>query len=387
MLKPNGRPLASRQNNQIQILLQLVLFVDQRPSSQAHIQRIRNYLQDLQVNYAFDLQVIEVGEQPYLVEHFRLVATPALVKIHPEPTQTLAGSDLVAQLKKWWLRWQDELEEQSTDLVVQDNGSLAMNNIGYAAELMRLSDDIFRLQQENAELLEQLNFKDQVLAMLVHDLRSPLTAASIAVETLELSQNKETERAKNLKQQLFKQARAQFRSMNRMINDILQAAKGKNAELKLKPRPLYFQDLCQEIITQVRKRVETKGQELVTDLPQDLPTVYADPELMRQVIINLLDNAIKYTPEGGTIQLSILHRTTQKIQVSVCDTGPGIPLEKRDLIFEGHFRLQRDQEKEGYGLGLSLCQKVIRLHYGHIWVDDKPNQGSCFHFTLPVYRK
>jgi two-component system clock-associated histidine kinase SasA len=86
------------------------------------------------------------------------------------------------------------------------------------------------------------------------------------------------------------------------------------------------------------------------------------------------------------IQVSVLHRTTQKVQVSVCDNGPGIPDENQKHIFEDHFRLQRDEMKEGYGIGLSLCQRIIRAHQGQIWVDSAPSQGSCFHFTLPVYR-
>jgi two-component system clock-associated histidine kinase SasA len=125
---------------------------------------------------------------------------------------------------------------------------------------------------------------------------------------------------------------------------------------------------------------------LIDDIPQDVPFVFADEELIRQVIVNLLDNAIKYTPDGGKITLSILHRTTQKVQVSIADNGPGIPETKQESIFEGHFRLQRDQEKDGYGLGLSLCRKIIRAHYGQIWVNSVPEQGSCFVFTLPVHR-
>jgi two-component system clock-associated histidine kinase SasA len=103
------------------------------------------------------------------------------------------------------------------------------------------------------------------------------------------------------------------------------------------------------------------------------------------VLINLLDNAIKYTPEGGTIRISCLHRTTQKVQLSICDTGPGIPEENYESIFEERFRLKRDEAKDGYGIGLALCQRIVRAHYGQIWVDSAPNGGSCFHFTLPVY--
>jgi two-component system, OmpR family, clock-associated histidine kinase SasA len=74
------------------------------------------------------------------------------------------------------------------------------------------------------------------------------------------------------------------------------------------------------------------------------------------------------------------------VQISICDNGPGIPTDKRELVFEDRFRLQRDVDQEGYGIGLSLCQKIIRAHYGQIWVDSVPSQGSCFHFTLPVCR-
>jgi two-component system clock-associated histidine kinase SasA len=80
-----------------------------------------------------------------------------------------------------------------------------------------------------------------------------------------------------------------------------------------------------------------------------------------------------------------LHRTTQKVQVSICDNGPGIPEEQREQIFEDAFRLERDAEADGYGIGLSLCQKIVQAHYGKIWVDSISGQGSCFHFTLPAY--
>jgi two-component system, OmpR family, clock-associated histidine kinase SasA len=104
-------------------------------------------------------------------------------------------------------------------------------------------------------------------------------------------------------------------------------------------------------------------------------------------MINLLDNAIKYTPEGGKITISGLHRTTQKVQFSISDSGLGIPEAKRDRIFENHYRLERDESKDGYGIGLCLCQRIIRAHYGQIWVEESSSGGAWFHFTLPVYPK
>lgn len=382
MLEPPNHQTTAKTDQTAPMSIQLLLFVDERPSSQEYIQPIRDYVRTVSQDCSCQLEVIEIHEQPHLVEHFRLVATPALVKVVPEPRQTLAGSNLVNQLKKWWPKWVSSLEENYNAPTTKKS-----NSVGYSGELMRLSDEIFRLKKDKENLQEQLKFKDQVLAMLAHDLRSPLTAASIAVETLELAQDQEpSEKQQKLTTQLFQQTRNQFRVMNRLITDILQASKSMNAQLQVHHAEVFLPRLSKEIVEQYNDLLTEKSLKLIQDVPQDVPSVYADEELIRQVIVNLIDNAIKYTPEGGQLTLSILHRTSQKIQVSVCDTGPGIPEEKQERIFEGHFRLQRDQGKEGYGLGLSLCRKIIRVHYGQIWVDSVPEQGSCFHFTLPVYR-
>lgn len=378
--------------------LQLLLFVDERPSSQQQVQLLRCYLKELQASYPFELQVIDVGEQPYLAEHFKLVATPALIKIHPAPRQTLTGSNLIAQLKNWWPRWQNSVEAylklddcppESSD---KEQSILTpkppIRSVADSAEVIRLRDEIFRLKQEKEKLLEQLQFKDRVIAMLAHDLRNPLTAVSIAIETLESNYNQQggvSSLKPALTSQLFKQARSQTRTMDQMIAGLLQVARGTSAELRLQPIKLELEAICQDVLEHLGDRIQAKCQHLETDIPKDLPCVYADPERLRQVLMNLLDNALKYTPKGGTVSISGLHRTTQKVQVSVGDTGPGIPEDNRLRIFEERFRLQRDEAKEGYGIGLSLCQRIVRAHYGQIWVEEAPNGGSCFHFTLPVY--
>jgi two-component system, OmpR family, clock-associated histidine kinase SasA len=174
--------------------------------------------------------------------------------------------------------------------------------------------------------------------------------------------------------------------MNTMITDILEATRGTQEGVKIQPGAIDLITICQHVMDNLESNISARSQQIDTDIPTDLPTVYGDPEQIKQVITNLLDNAIKYTPPGGRISLSILHRTTQKIQVSICDNGPGIPEEKRTRIFEDRYRLERDEKLQGYGIGLSLCQRIVRAHYGQIWVDSVPKQGSCFHFTLPVYR-
>ncbi|WP_414543041.1 histidine kinase [Nostoc sp. CCY0012] len=399
MLKHDYMQVSQDQPIYSEAPLQLLLFVDGRPKSRQQVQRIRAYLKELQAEYNFELQIIDVGQQPYLAEHFKLIATPALIKIHPEPRQIIAGSNIIAQLKNWWPRWQTavdaylKLQEDLEDRIDDNNRVLSpkatIRSVAVSAELIKLSDEVFRLKQEKEKLQEQLQFKDRVIAMLAHDLRNPLTAAAIAIETLQSNYNIETGEFQRLKPSmaahLLKQARSQTKTIDRMIADLLQVGRGNDTELPIIPEKMVIGNLCLDVLEELRDRYIAKSQKIETDIPKDLPCVYADPERVRQVIVNLLDNAIKYTPDGGTISIAGLHRTTQKVQFSIGDTGPGIPIENRDRIFENHFRLQRDQGKDGYGIGLCLCQRIIRAHYGQIWVDSAPNGGAWFHFTLPVY--
>jgi two-component system clock-associated histidine kinase SasA len=415
---------AAEQSGPTGASLQLLLFVDQRPGSVQHIQQVHAYLETLRDECHFDLQVIDIGEHPYLAEHFKLIASPALVKIYPEPRQTLAGGNLISQLKLFWSQWQDALQSATpTSVQARQEPDLApvvpthadgtsdalatanqiasrddiqpvpptQNTFAYASELLQLSDEIFRLKQETEELQEQLLFKDSVIAMLAHDLRNPLTAAAIALETLEMGLKRKSDDSTQIQlsadmiAQLLKHARTQTRAIDRMITDILQGSRDRESKLRLQPQGLDLAILWIEVLDYLSKQIQSKLQITKTDFPKDLPNVYADKERVRQVLINLMDNAIKYTPENGTIRLSMLHRTTQKVQVSICDDGPGIPAESQKHIFEDHYRLQRDEAQSGYGIGLSLCQRIIRAHYGQIWVDSVLGQGSCFHFTLPVY--
>ncbi len=390
--------------------LQLLLFVDRRPGTREQVRQIRVLLQDLQQATTFDLKVIDVIEYPDLAERFRIIATPSLVKIAPEPKQTLAGLNLVNQLQLWWPRWESSTghqppsdlfsqAEQSSISIGPEGGegfldNVRLDNVGdlaQHAELIKRSDEVFQLQQERDDLASQLRFKDQIIAMLAHDIRNPLTAASIAVETLEIANRPSTDDTDRyvtpaMRTKLLHQARTQLRNMNMMITDILEATRGHQAGIEIKPIALDLACVCAEVVQALASKMAEKDQHLTTDIPSDLPLVYGDPDRIKQVISNLLDNAIKYSPSSGTIDLSILHRTAQKIQVSISDNGPGIPDVSRNHIFEEHYRLKRDEAQQGYGIGLSVCQQIVRAHYGQIWVDSAPDQGSCFNFTLPAYR-
>jgi two-component system, OmpR family, clock-associated histidine kinase SasA len=424
-------PAAQSRNTPPQQLLQLLLFVDRRPTSREQIQQTRRLLEELAGDRDYQLEVIDVTEQPHLAEHFRLLTTPTLIKIAPTPRQMLVGSSFLKELRNAWPQWEQSQAppsdqaptpvqypvQSSTQSPTQSpaqpqanlsnllpqSGTIALPiapaqslqnslyEITAASELITLSDEVFRLKQEKAELAAQVKFKDQVIAMLAHDLRNPLTAASIALETLDMGFHPKEGQVSRLTPalitQLLRQARSQLRNINGMITDILQTAHGSSADLNIRPTAIALAPLCHEALEAMRDRCDAKSIAIVTDIPSDLPQVYIDEERIRQVLINLVDNAIKYTSDGGKIQLSALYRTSQKVQVSLCDTGLGIPEDQRSAIFDDHVQLQREQDKSGYGIGLYLCQRIVRAHYGQIWVDSTLGQGSCFHFTLPVFAR
>jgi two-component system clock-associated histidine kinase SasA len=306
------------------------------------------------------------------------------------------GSNLLAQLDRYWSRWQHAADEYLQEVESQGEASVTIplhgagRSIAYSSEVIRLSDEIFRLEKEKEELESLLQFKDRVIEVLAHDLRNPLAATSMALETLEAGMKPNTIQAAKLtealKQRLLAHARNQVRMIDRMVSHLLQTAQGNQAVMRIQPQKTDLLEVFATVIESLRDRLQARGLVLSTDLPQDLPKVYADPDRIEQVLANLLDNAIKYTPQDGQIQIAALHRTSQKVQITICDNGPGIPLDKQKQIFEDRFRLQRDRgNANGYGLGLALCKRTISAHYGEIWVDSEPGSGSCFHFTLPVY--
>ncbi len=380
--------------------LQLLLFIDERMASYVQNQEIRDKLADLASTQAFELEIVDVGKQPDLVEHYRVIATPALVKLSPLPRQILAGSNLLDQIDNWWERWQDELEAEGksfstnyheypeADELPKCRLSLS-DSIGQISKVIELNDEVFKLKQERQELLDRLKFQDRAMAVLAHDLRNPLTAAALALGTLEIVHNPADYRANLLEpvtiEKLIKRARVQLQSIDRLVTDILQPISDANNELSLRLQKLDLDRLISAVIVQLDHQFQSKSHTITTDIPQDIPDIYGDEDKLRQVIGNLLDNAIKYTPVGGQIHVSALHRTTQTIQISVADTGLGIPSTDLKHIFQNQYRLDRDILQSGYGIGLSVCQQIVRAHYGQIWVESAPGKGSIFNFTVLVH--
>jgi two-component system, OmpR family, clock-associated histidine kinase SasA len=379
--------------------LQLLLFLDERMTSYIHNQEIRDKLAILNTEHLFELQVVDVGKQPDLAEHYRVIATPALLKLYPAPRQILAGSNLSDQIDNWWERWQEELvasgsgsnQDRDVNLDPQLNEQLLLSDsLGYVSKLIKLTDEVFTLKQEKEALLDRLKLQDRAMSVLAHDLRNPLTAAALALGTLEIIHNPQDYRANSLDPaaiaKLIDRARTQLQSIDRLVTDILQPLATNTTQFELRPQKLDLAQLISAVVTQLTPQFQAKFQTITTDIPQDIPFVYGDADKLRQTIANLLDNASKYTPDRGLVHISALHRTAQTIQVSIADNGLGIPAANQKSIFQDRIRLDRDLSQSGYGIGLSVCQRIVRAHYGQIWVESTPGKGSVFNFTLLVHQ-
>ncbi len=141
--------------------------------------------------------------------------------------------------------------------------------------------------------------------------------------------------------------------------------------------------LITDAVEEVLPVAEAKGHLLKFHLDPDLPDIEMDLEMIRRVVINLLENAIKYTPAAGSIQLSVENKG-DRVQVSVRDSGMGIAETDRQRIFEKFARIQQDGRPKGLGLGLAFCRLAVEAHDGTIWVESAEGKGSTFTFTLPI---
>jgi two-component system, OmpR family, clock-associated histidine kinase SasA len=338
---------------------------------------LRNLLQLLKgedVGFAVNLELADPAEQPELLELHRLVATPALVKLSPLPKQVFAGNAITQKLRTWIPRWQQQ--QVVTDLgmslePVEIDGSRSRREL-------QLEDQLLVLRQENETLTERLGVQERLLRMVAHELRTPLTAAKLAAQSHELGQI-DTHRFQDV-------LRRRLNDIEALSQDLLEVGTTR-WEALFNPQRLNLGTVAAETILELEKLWVGRRLRLVTDIPADLPDVYADGRRMRQVLLNLLENALKYTPDDGEVSLALLHRTSQWVQVSVCDSGPGIPASEQQRIFQDRVRLpQTSQTTSGYGVGLSVCRRIAEVHGGRIWVVSEPGEGACFHVTVPVWQ-
>ncbi|ADL07730.1 two-component system histidine kinase PnpS [Thermosediminibacter oceani] len=242
----------------------------------------------------------------------------------------------------------------------------------------RISGSVI-VMRDITELKHLEKLRSEFLANVSHELRTPLTSIKGFVETLLEGAYKDPGLAKRFLSIIDAEAGRLYR----LINNLMDLSKIETNQLKLRIEDVSAAELINEVIIIFENRLKEKGLKFSTDIPKDLPKVKADPDWLRQVFINLLDNAIKYTQSGGRVWIEAEPKG-DVVEFRVCDTGIGIPEEDLPRVFERFYRVDkaRSPEMGGSGLGLAIVKHIVRAFGGDIRVESRVNQGSKFIFTL-----
>jgi signal transduction histidine kinase len=230
----------------------------------------------------------------------------------------------------------------------------------------------------------QLRFKDEFLSHVSHELRSPLTAIKQFTSILMSGLAGDLNARQREYQQIVIKNIGQLQSM---IDDLLEVTRLETGKLTVEHESVSVASAVTDSFNTLQGAARAKGVTLSYDLPLDLPPAHADPTRLRQILIILLDNAIKFNSEGGAAKLhaQLLPDDPRFLLLEVSDTGCGISPEKAERIFERLYQEPTQASRKGLGLGLYICQELVKRQGGRIWVNAVPQQGTTFSFTLPIF--
>lgn len=253
------------------------------------------------------------------------------------------------------------------------------------AELITLSIENMRLSQElqTTHALKEANrLKDELISTLAHEMRTPLTSIKGYATALLMD---DVSFSPGTQQEFLQIIDEECDVLQNLIHDLLESSMIDAGLLKLEPQPVLLPRLARDVIAEMGH--QARKHRFVVDFAPDFPIVDADPQRMAQVLRNLVDNAIKYSPDGGLIVVRGETRGDEVV-ISVSDQGVGIAPEHLNRLFEKYFRIESGLVRHmvGSGLGLPIAHTIVESHNGRIWAESQPGAGTTLHFALPVTR-
>lgn len=262
-----------------------------------------------------------------------------------------------------------------------DQAALALENVSLIHELQRNNEE---LALANRKLRELDRLKSQFLSVATHELRTPLTVIlgynSMLAESLHDQLAPE-------EQDSLRESVAACKRLIRLVNSMLDITQIESGKMRMNFAPADLREVVNSVAALFQHEARSRHIHLGVELPSRLPRTLMDPERMQQVLINLVGNALKFTDEGA-ITISVRHRSDiHALEVSVSDTGIGIPAEEQQNIFDEFAQIRRQAERrqrEGSGLGLAIAKRIVEAHSGNLAVQSTPGRGSRFTFTVPV---
>jgi two-component system sensor histidine kinase KdpD len=240
-----------------------------------------------------------------------------------------------------------------------------------------------RLSRANtaAKILEESDrLKSSLLSSVSHELRTPLATIKAAVSSL---RSEAVEWDSEARADLLALVEEETDHLNLLVGNLLNMSRIESGALTLERSWNALADIVHSAVE--RTAVTARSHRIVTQVANDLPFVYVDYLLIEQVLINLINNSVKYAPENSTIEIKA-EQQQEAILVEVLNEGPQIPMEYLDRVFDKFFRLEQPQRVSGAGLGLSICKGIVEAHGGEIGVENR-ERGIAFRFTLPLQPK
>ncbi|MBN1200891.1 MAG: GAF domain-containing protein [Anaerolineae bacterium] len=256
------------------------------------------------------------------------------------------------------------------------------NDAGHVIGLLMVFTDVTR-ERELAQARNDLS------NMIVHDLRGPLTAITASLKLLGEIAPPDEALGKSIKRTTDTSARAVRKLMN-LVDSLLDISKMESGMIALDRELAPLPPLCSNVLDELFYVAQELEIELTANVPPDLPLLDIDTDKVERILLNLMDNAIKFTPSKGQVALYAYSPKTAKtepgfVRVEVHDTGPGIPDDDKERLFERYTQLEGVRgRRRGTGLGLTFCHLAVEAHGGRIWVEDRSGGGSIFVFTLPI---
>jgi PAS domain S-box-containing protein len=254
--------------------------------------------------------------------------------------------------------------------------------IGVSMDVTERKDAERALEQSR---IDELHFKDELLSHVSHELRTPLAAmkqfSTILQDGLAGALNEKQLKYQQLVMKNIEQLQA-------MINDLLEVTRLENGKLVIKPDSISVSEVVTDAINMVLGSAQAKGVALSSDISPSMPAAYTDPIRLRQILLILIDNALRFTPSGGEIKIRarLSEPDAKFVLLEVSDTGCGIPPKDVNRIFERLYQVKPARSSRmGLGLGLFICEGLVVRQGGQIWVESKVNEGTTFSFTLPVF--
>jgi two-component system phosphate regulon sensor histidine kinase PhoR len=219
----------------------------------------------------------------------------------------------------------------------------------------------------------------QFVSNVSHELRSPLASIKAMVETLESGALEENQVATDFVHRIHRD----IERMSGIVEDLLELSRLESGQVVLDLTPMDVLPLMKEVKHEFQTRADAKEITLELSLPDSLPLVMGERDKLHQVLTNLLDNALKFTPESGTVTLYATP-LVDMIQIYVSDMGIGIAEEHHPHVFERFYRVDSSRQYPGTGLGLAIAKHIVQAHWGEVAVESREGEGSTFSFTVPI---